>query len=179
MAVTEPPEHDVNGRLWKMGRVQWEMYKSLLVVAGKTPLEITLDVKGSPTKAKKKGRGKAAATIARGMPVMHYDAAPKKNFLPSPLHELHHVWKMSSKRNDAMEMGFIRKDYLNNVRAFADECQSGPETPSKLLWSLEGLNELRDADQDPEIKKLVADAYGQVLQRYLSALNKKKGITKK
>lgn len=178
MAVTEPPDHDVNGRLWKMGRLQWETYKSLLVVAGKNPIEIALDVKGSPTKIKKKGRGKAAATIARGMPLMHYDP-PKKNYLPSPLHEIHHIWKMSSKRGDAMEMGFIRKDYLNNVRAFSEDCMSGPETPTKLLWSLEGLNELREIEQDPEIKKIISDAYAQVLQRYLAALQKKRGITKK
>lgn len=183
MAVTEPPEHDVNGRLWKMGRGQWEMYKSLLVVAGKSPLEIQMDIKGvagSPGKAKKKGRGKAAATISRGMPIMHhYDTSVKKNYLPSPLHELHHIWKMSFKRGDTMEMGFIRKDYTTNIRTFAEECSSGPDSPTRLLWTLEGLNELREIEHEAEIKKIIGDAYANVLQRYLAALNRKRGLAKK
>ena len=93
------------------------MYKSLLVVAGKSPVEITLDAKGSPTKVKKKGRGKAAVTMARGLPIM-YEPPTKKNFLPSPLHELHQVWKMSLKHQDPIEMGYIRGDYNSSIRAF-------------------------------------------------------------
>lgn len=173
IAVTAAPEHDVNSRLWKMARAQWDMYKSLLVVAGKSPVEITLDAKGSPAKIKKKGRGKAAATISRGMPLMHFDPPAKKNFLPSPLHELHTVWKMSLKHNDPVEMGYIRGDYQNALKAFTDECMGGPETPTKLLWHLEGLNELREVDQEADMKSLIGNAYKNVLQRYLSALNKK------
>lgn len=184
MSVTEAPDHDINGRLWKMGRAQWEMYKSLLVVAGKSPLEIELEVKGPDSAkltmgTKKKGRGKAAATIARQMPIVHYEAAPKKNYLPFPLHELHHIWKMSFKRNDQMEMSFIRKDYVQSIRSFADECLTGPETTSKLLWNLEGLNELREIDQEPECRKIIADTYANVLQRYVVSLNKKRGFAKK
>jgi hypothetical protein len=176
-SVSQPPDHDINSRLWKMGRAQWDMYKSLLVVAGKSPVEIALDSKGSPAKLKKKGRGKAAAAVARGISMM-YEAPPKKNFLPSPLHELHTVWKMSLKHNDPVEMGYIRTDYHSSIKAYTDDCLGGPETSNKLLFHLEGLNELREVDQESEIKKLIGDTYKQVLQRYLIALNKKK-IAKK
>lgn len=167
----------MNSRLWKMGRAQWDMYKSLLVVAGKSPVEITLDAKGSPTKMKKKGRGKAAATVARGLPML-YEPPPKKNFLPSPLHELHTVWKMSLKHNDPIEMGYIRGDYNSSIRSFTDDCLGGPETSNKLMFHLEGLSELREVEQETDMKKLIGDTYKQVLQRYMTALNKKKGAKK-
>lgn len=153
------------------------MYKSLLVVAGKSPVEITLDAKGSPTKIKKKGRGKAAATIGRGLPMI-YEAPAKKNFLPSPLHELHSVWKMSLKHNDPVEMSYIRGDYHHGIKTFAEECMGGPETVNRLLFHLEGLNELREVEQEPEMKKVIGDTYKQVLQRYVAALNKKKSAKK-
>ena len=173
----QPPEHDVNSRLWKMGRSQWDTYKNLLMVAGKSPVEIALDAKGTPTKVKKKGRGKAAATVARGLPMM-FEAPTKKNYLPSPLHELHTVWKMSQKHNDPIEMGYIRGDYQSSIKAFTDECLGGPETANKLLFHLEGLNELREVEQEAEMKKLIGDTYKQVLQRYIVALNKKKSAKK-
>jgi hypothetical protein len=181
MAVTEPPEHDINGRLWKMGRNQWEEYKNLLVGAGKTPMEIAMDnsygTKTSPGKMKpirKGGRGKAT-TVPRNMPVVQYEPAPKKNYLPSPLHDLHVVWKMTARHNDPVEMGYIRKDYQNCIRLYVEECHGGPDTPSKLLWHLEGLNELRDVEQEEEMKRLIGDTYKEVLQRYVAALNKRKG----
>ena len=73
----------------------------------------------------------------------------------------------------------MRKDYTNNIRTFAEESSGGPDTPTRLLWSLEGLNELREIEQEAEIKKVIADAYANVLQRYLMALNRKKGLAKK
>ncbi|CAB9521910.1 expressed unknown protein [Seminavis robusta] len=180
MAVTDAPEHDINGRLWKMGRTQWEMYKSLLVVAGKSPVEITMDgsypktIPGGKIKTLKKGR-KGTPVTRQQTPIVHYEPAPKKNYLPSPLHDLHIVWKMTVKHNDPIEMGYIRKDYQNCIRMFIEECHGGPETPNKLLWHLEGLNELRDVEQEDEIRKQIGDAYKAVLQRYVAALNKKKG----
>jgi len=168
-----------------MGRSQWEMYKSLMVVAGKTPVEITLDAKGSPSKVpgKKKGGKKGmllgAAAMGSHARAMMYDTAPKRNYLPSPLHELHGIWKMSLKHNDMIELGYIRKDYHGGIRNFTEECQSGPDTASKLLWNLEGLNELREVQQEPEVKSLISDAYKQVLQRYLAALSRKKTATRK
>ena len=77
LVLLQPPDHDVNSRLWKMGRAQWDMYKSLLVVAGKSPIEITLDAKGSPAKIKKKGRGKAKKPVVSGVTDEELDAVVK------------------------------------------------------------------------------------------------------
>lgn len=180
MAVTDAPDHDAHIRLWKLGRAQWEMYKSLLVVAGKQPMEITLDAKGSPIKAKKKGK---KASIGRGYSLMSYEAASKKPRLPSPLEELHHVWIMSQEHKDVdrsnEELDIIRKDYEKHIQTFTDDCSGGPNNPTNLLWYLEGLNELREAKQDEQIKKLISDTYKAVLQRYVGVVTNPSTASKK
>lgn len=172
MAVTDAPDHDANGRLWKLGRSQWEMYKSLLVVAGKQPMEITLDAKGSPTKPKKKGKNKIP-TLG-GVRMVSYEPAPKKPKLPSPLEELHNAWKMSVKHDGSEdgkeELDIIRNEYQKHIQTFAEDCTGGPDNSTNLSWYLEGLNELREAKQDEEIKKLLTNTYKAVLQRYVTVV---------
>jgi hypothetical protein len=179
-AVTEPPAHDANGRLWKLGRSQWEMYKSLLVVAGKQPMEISLDARGSPAKIKKRGKGKASVG---GVRMVSYEAPPKKPKLPSPLEELNDCWKMSIKYEGTTEgkeeLEIIRKEYHKHIQTFVEDCTGSADNTTNLAWYLEGLNELRDIKQDDEIKKVIWDTYKTVLERYVNIVTTPGAASKK